>query len=84
MLEYKELKEAVDRGYIIGDTVNIVRRSGKIFDYVLPGEPVRLWEVMCEERVVDVIKELKKPCPKFVQIVQKMLGKDKNVILKKS
>lgn len=62
MLEYSELKQAVDNGFIQGDKVMIVRRDGKIFDYVLPGEPVR-------------------PCPKFVQNVQKMLGKDKNGIL---
>lgn len=59
MLEYSELKEAVDRGYIIGDTVNIVRRDGKIFDYVLSDKPVRPWEVVNEEKVVDVMKELK-------------------------
>ena len=68
MLEYEELKQAVNNGYIIGDTVNIVRRDGKVFDYVLPGEVVRPWEVVSEERVVDVIKELKKTlskiCPK--------------------
>lgn len=45
MLEYSELREAVDNGYIIGSKVNIVRRDGKIFDYVLPGEVVRPWEV---------------------------------------
>lgn len=38
MLEYEELKQAVDDGYIKGDTVMIVRRDGKVFDYVLPGE----------------------------------------------
>lgn len=68
MLEYEELKEAVDRGYIIGDTVNIVRRDGKVFDYVLPGEQVRSWEAVSEEKVEDVLKELKKTlskiCPK--------------------
>ena len=68
MLEYEELKEAVDHGYIQGYTVMIVRRDGKIFDYVLPGEPVRPWEVVSEERVVDVMRELKKTlskiCPK--------------------
>ena len=60
MLEYSELKQAVARGYIIGDTVNIVRRDGKIFDYVLPGEVVRPWDIVCEEKVVDVMSELKK------------------------
>ncbi|MGQ7357785.1 competence regulator inhibitor paratox [Streptococcus suis] len=64
MLEYEELKQAVDDGYITGDTVNIVRRNGRIFDYVLPGEPVRPWEEVCEEKLVDVMRELKKrPCP---------------------
>lgn len=68
MLEYEELKEAVDDGYIKGDTVMIIRRYGKVFDYVLPGEPVRPWEVVCEEKLVDVMRELKKTlskiCPK--------------------
>lgn len=68
MLEYSELKQAVDDGYIKGETVMIVRRDGNVFDYVLPGEPVRPWEVVCEEKVEDVMKELKKTlskiCPK--------------------
>ncbi|HFI0329891.1 TPA: Paratox [Streptococcus suis] len=67
MLEYEELKQAVDDGYIKGDTVMIVRRDGKIFDYVLPGEPVRPWEVVREENVADVMRELKlspQICPK--------------------
>lgn len=59
MLEYEELKEAVDIGYIIGSKVNIVRCDGNIFDYVLPGEPVRPWEVVCEEKLVDVMRELR-------------------------
>lgn len=59
MLEYEELKQAVDDGYIKGDTVMIVRRDGKIFDYVLTGEEVRPWEVVCEEKVVEVMRELK-------------------------
>lgn len=41
MLIYDEFKQAVDDGYITGDTVIIVRKNGQIFDYVLPGEPVR-------------------------------------------
>ena len=68
MLHYDELKQAVDDGYIQGDTVMIVRRDGKVFDYVLPDEEVRPWEVVCEEKVEDVMKELKKTlskiCPK--------------------
>ncbi|NQP42196.1 Paratox [Streptococcus suis] len=59
MLHYDELKQAVDDGYIKGDTVMIVRRDGKIFDYVLPDGEVRPWEVVCEEKVEDVTRELK-------------------------
>ncbi|HEL2335118.1 TPA: Paratox [Streptococcus suis] len=42
-----------------GDTVMIVRMDGKIFDYVLPDEEVRPWEVVCEEKEVEVMRELK-------------------------
>lgn len=59
MLEYEELKQAVNNGHIIGNTVNIVRRDGEIFDFVLPGESVRPWEVVIEENVEDVMRELK-------------------------
>ncbi|MEG3272991.1 Paratox [Streptococcus suis] len=59
MLHFDELKQAIDGGYITGNKVNIVRKDGKIFDYVLPGEPVRSWEVVREEKVVDVMRELK-------------------------
>ncbi|MCC9758278.1 Paratox [Streptococcus agalactiae] len=55
-----EFKEAIDKGYISGNTVAIVRKNGKIFDYVLPGEPVRLWEVATEEKVEEVLMELDK------------------------
>ena len=75
MLHYDELKQAVDDGYIQGDTVMIVRRDGKVFDYVLPDEEVRPWEVVCEEKVEDVMKELKKTlskiCPKFPKNARK-------------
>ena len=60
MLEFSELKQAVDGGYITGDKVMIVRRDGKIFDYLLPSEEVRPCEVVTEEKVVDVMRELKK------------------------
>lgn len=60
MLEYEELKQAVDDGYIKGDKVMIVRRDGKIFDYVLPGEVVRPWEIVTEESVAVVLDELYK------------------------
>ncbi|MDV5977922.1 competence regulator inhibitor paratox [Streptococcus canis] len=58
MLTYDEFKQAVDDGYITGDTVAIVRKNGQIFDYVLSGEPVRPWEVVTEERVEEVVMEL--------------------------
>ena len=58
MLHYDELKQAVDDGYIKGDTVMIVRRDDKVFDYVLPNEVVRPLEILCEEKVVDVMSEL--------------------------
>ncbi|HEP5946914.1 paratox [Streptococcus phage Javan131] len=60
MLTYDEFKQAVDRGYITGDTVMIVRKNGQIFDYVLPNEEIRDWEVVTEERVEDVLRELDK------------------------
>lgn len=60
MLHYDELKQAIDGGYITGDKVNIVRKEGKVFDYVLPGEPVREWEVVTIESVADVLDELYK------------------------
>lgn len=44
MLYYDELKEAIDRGFIKGDTVQIVRKNGIVFDYVLPNEPVNPYE----------------------------------------
>ncbi|WP_270986868.1 Paratox [Streptococcus agalactiae] len=58
MLYIDEFKEAIDRGYIMGSTVAIVRKNGKIFDYVLPHEKVREEEVVTVERVVDVLEEL--------------------------
>ncbi|HER1874444.1 Paratox [Streptococcus pyogenes] len=59
MLTYDEFKQAIDDGYIVGDTVMIVRKNGQIFDYVLPGEPVRPWEVMTVEVAGEVLMELR-------------------------
>lgn len=36
MLYYDELKEVIDRGFIKGDTVQIVRKNEIVFDYVPP------------------------------------------------
>ncbi|HEQ0480855.1 TPA: Paratox [Streptococcus pyogenes] len=58
MLTYDEFKQAIDNGYITADTVMIVRKDGQIFDYVLPGEEVRPWEIVIEERVAEVLMEL--------------------------
>lgn len=41
MLYYDKLKKAIDRGFIKGDTVQIARKNGIVFDYVLPNEPVK-------------------------------------------
>ncbi|MDB8614618.1 MAG: Paratox [Streptococcus salivarius] len=58
MITIDELKEAIKKGFIKGDTVNIVRRDGKIHDYVLPGEKIDSWEVSREELLENVINEL--------------------------
>lgn len=58
MLTYDEFKQAIDHGYITGDAVAIVRKNGQIFDYVLPGEKVRPWEVVTYENVEEVLGEL--------------------------
>ncbi|HEL0711342.1 TPA: Paratox [Streptococcus equi subsp. zooepidemicus] len=58
MLTYDEFKQAVDNGYITGDVVMIVRKEGVIFDYVLPGEGIRDWEVVTVEAVADILNEL--------------------------
>ena len=58
MLTYDEFKEAMDKGFIKGDTVQIVRKNGKIHDYVLDGERVEPHEILSLEKVSDIIKEL--------------------------
>ena len=58
MLTYDEFKEAMDNGFVKGDTVQIVRKNGKIHDYVLDGEQVEPHEILSLEKVSDIIKEL--------------------------
>ena len=41
------------------NTVNVVRKNGRVFDFVLQGEKVRSWEAVSEEKVEDVMMELK-------------------------
>lgn len=60
MLTYDEFKQAIDDGYIVGDTVIIVRKNGQIFDYVLPNEEIKNGEVVAEEIVEEVMRELDK------------------------
>ncbi|WP_442243468.1 competence regulator inhibitor paratox [Streptococcus agalactiae] len=58
MLYIDELQEAIDKGYISGNTVMIVRKNGQIFDYVLPNEKVKNGEIVTVERVEEVLMEL--------------------------
>lgn len=58
MITIDELREAIEKGFIKGDTVNIVRIDEKIHDYVLPGEKVEPWETIKEESLEKVIEEL--------------------------
>lgn len=60
MLTYDEFKQAIDDGYITGAAVTIVRKNGQIFDYVLPGEKVRPWEVVTDEKAEEILMELDK------------------------
>lgn len=59
MIDYEIFKEAIADGYITGDTVQIVRKNGKIFDYVLPDEEVQPWETVTVEKVADALEELR-------------------------
>lgn len=59
MMTYDEVMEAIERGFIKGDTISIVRLNGKIHDYVLPGEKVEPGEIVTEENLEKVLDELK-------------------------
>lgn len=58
MMTYEEVMEAIERGFIKGDKISIVRRNGKIHDYVLPGEKVEPGEVVTEMDLKTVLDEL--------------------------
>ena len=60
ILTYDEFKEAMDNGFIKGDTVQIVRKNGKIHDYVLDGERVEPHEILSLEKVSDIIKRTRR------------------------
>ena len=59
MMTYDEVMEAIERGFIKGDKISIVRRNGKIHDYVLPGEKLEPGEIVTEEDVETVLEELR-------------------------
>ena len=59
MMTYDEVMEAIERGFIKGDKISIIRRNGKIHDYVLPGEKVEPGEMVTEEDVETVLEELR-------------------------
>lgn len=58
-MTYDEVMEAIERGFIKGDRISIIRRNGKIHDYVLPGEKVEPGEIVEEEDLDVVLEELK-------------------------
>lgn len=58
MMTYDEVKEAIEKGFIKEDKISIVRRNGKIHDYVLPGEKVESGEIVTEEDLEAVLEEL--------------------------
>ncbi|HEM3542735.1 competence regulator inhibitor paratox [Streptococcus suis] len=49
--------EAKAKG-LFGDTVDVVRKNGKIFDFVLPGEQVLSHEVVTNEPLASVLVEI--------------------------
>lgn len=59
MMTYDEVMEAIERGFIKGDKISIIRRNGKIHDYVLPGEKVEPGEIVGKEDLDVVLEELK-------------------------
>ena len=59
MMTYDEVLEAIVRGFIKGDKISIIRRNGKIHDYVLPGEKVEPGEIVEKEDLDVVLEELK-------------------------
>ena len=50
-------EEAVEKGWL-KDTVRVVRKDGRLFDYVLDGEKVRPHEVVTVEPLQEVMVEL--------------------------
>lgn len=59
MMTYDEVMETIEKGFIKEDKISIVRRNGKIHDYVLPGEKVEPGEIVEIEDLDVVLEELK-------------------------
>ncbi|TQE88248.1 hypothetical protein FH692_07315 [Streptococcus suis] len=49
--------EGIENGWF-SDFVQVVRKDGKIFDFVLPGEKVQPHEIVSIEKLDDIIKEI--------------------------
>lgn len=49
--------EAVEKGWL-KDMVKVIRKDGKLFDYVLEGEEVRPHETVTVEPLQEVMAEL--------------------------
>ena len=49
--------EAIEKGWFV-DTVKVVRRNGRVFDFVLEGEKVQPHEVVSIEKLDDVMAEI--------------------------
>lgn len=49
--------EAIEKGWL-GDTVKVVRRNGRVFDFVLEGEKVQPHEVVSIEKLDNVMAEI--------------------------
>lgn len=58
-MTYDEVMEAIEWGVIKGDKISIIRRNGKIHDYVLLGEKVEPGEIVEKEDLGLVLEELK-------------------------
>ncbi|MDL5042914.1 competence regulator inhibitor paratox [Streptococcus raffinosi] len=59
MITVDELREAIEKGFIKGKTVSVVRRNNQIHDYVLSGEKVEPWETVKEEYIENILEELR-------------------------
>lgn len=52
-------EEALEKGWL-KDTVRVVRKDGRLFDYVLDGEEVRPHEKVTVENLDSIMQELRR------------------------